>query len=153
MDLISGLPHQTLDDWLNSLNKAIELQPKHISSYDLVLEPTTVFGKKYQAGDNPLPADEITAQMYQIASEKLTQAGYIHYEISNYAQPNYQCRHNQVYWHNQPYYGFGMGAASYNHNQRFTRPRTRDQYFAWVEKLAQENGNIEAPSSHLTMNY
>lgn len=143
LDLISGLPHQTMDDWLDSLQKAIALQPKHISCYDLVLEPTTVFGKKYQAGDNPLPPDEITAQMYKIASEKLRAAGYIHYEISNYAQEGYQCRHNQVYWHNQPYYGFGMGAASYYNQQRFTRPRTRKEYFQWVETFKQQGGKIE----------
>ena len=145
LDLISGLPHQILEDWLDSLNKAIELQPKHLSCYDLVLEPTTVFGKKYQAGDNPLPPDETTAQMYKVASEKLRQAGYIHYEISNYAQEGYQCRHNQVYWHNQPYYAFGMGAASYYNNQRFTRPRTRKEYFAWVEKLKQQGGKLDIP--------
>ena len=145
LDLISGLPHQSLEDWLDSLNKAIELQPKHISCYDLVLEPTTVFGKKYQAGDNPLPPDETTAQMYKVASEKLRQAGYIHYEISNYGQEGYQCRHNQVYWHNQPYYAFGMGAASYYNNQRFTRPRTRKEYFAWVEKFTQQRGKLDVP--------
>ena len=145
LDLISGLPYQTLEDCKQSLEKAIELQPKHLSCYDLVLEPTTVFGKKYQAGDTPLPTDENAAQMYRLTSEKLTQAGYLHYEISNYAQPDYQCRHNQVYWHNQPYYGFGMGAASYVNNQRFSRPRTRKEYYEWVEKLEQQNGQQDLP--------
>ncbi len=145
LDLISGLPHQTFEDWLDSLDKAIELEPKHLSCYDLVLEPTTVFGKKYHAGDNPLPPDDVTAQMYKVASEKLRQAGYSHYEISNYAQDGYQSIHNQVYWHNQPYYGFGMGAASYYNNQRFTRPRTRKEYFAWLENLKQHQGKLDVP--------
>ena len=83
--------------------------------------------------------------MYRLTSEKLTQAGYLHYEISNYAQPDYQCRHNQVYWHNQAYYGFGMGAASYVNNQRFSRPRTRKEYYEWVEKLEQQNGQQDLP--------
>ena len=99
--------------------------------------------KKYQPGDNPLPPDDITAQMYTIAAEKLREAGYIHYEISNYAQEGYQCRHNQVYWHNQPYYGFGMGAASYYNQQRFTRPRTRKEYFHWVQNFKQRGGELE----------
>ncbi|MTF37932.1 radical SAM family heme chaperone HemW [Cyanobacterium aponinum] len=144
LDLISGLPYQTLNDWLDSLEKAIALSPKHISCYDLVLEPTTVFGKKYQEGDNPLPMDEITAQMYRLASEKLGLHFYEHYEISNYAQKGYECRHNQVYWLNQSYYGFGMGAASYVNNIRFTRPRTRQEYFKWVEQLKANQGKIEA---------
>ncbi len=122
LDLISGLPQQTLTDWENSLEKAIELQPAHLSCYDLVLEAVTPFGKQYQPGKKPLPDDETTAKMYVLAGEKLALAGYQHYEISNYAKPGYQCRHNRVYWENRPYYGFGMGAASYLHQQRFTRP-------------------------------
>lgn len=145
LDLISGLPHQTLKDWQQSLEAAIALAPKHISCYDLVLEPTTVFGKKYQAGNNPLPMDETTATMYRLASEKLTSKGYEHYEISNYAQTDYQCQHNLTYWLNQPYYGFGMGAASYTHNIRFTRPRTRKEYFQWVNQLKENQGKINAP--------
>lgn len=145
IDLISGLPYQTMKQWEFSLQTAIKLQPKHISCYDLVLEPVTVFGKKYQAGDNPLPPDEISANMYRFASEILKEAGYFHYEISNYAQSDYECRHNQVYWYNQPYYGFGMGAASYTQKQRFTRPRNRKEYFIWVENLTKNQGIFDAP--------
>ncbi|BAQ61904.1 hypothetical protein GM3708_2310 [Geminocystis sp. NIES-3708] len=143
LDLISGLPYQSLDDWQESLEKAITLQPKHLSCYDLVLEPVTVFGKKYAEGDNPLPPDETAAKMYCLASEKLTQAGYTHYEISNYGQKGYECRHNQVYWRNEFYHGFGMGAASYTENKRFTRPRTRKEYFNWVEKYIENKGVID----------
>lgn len=145
MDLISGLPHQTVEEWQFSLQKAIKWQPQHISCYDLVLEPLTVFGKQYQAGDKPLPADEVSADMYRLASQMLTEAGYCHYEISNYAQPSYQCRHNQVYWDNKPYYAFGMGAANYTQQKRFTRPRNRQDYFLWVEKLRHNHGIIDAP--------
>jgi oxygen-independent coproporphyrinogen-3 oxidase len=134
LDLISGLPQQTLADWENSLEKAIELQPTHLSCYDLVLEAVTPFGKQYQPGQKPLPDDETTARMYSLASEKLALAGYQHYEISNYAKPGYQCQHNRVYWENRPYYGFGMGAASYLNQQRFTRPRKSQEYFAWVKE-------------------
>lgn len=145
LDLISGLPHQSFEDWEESLIKSIDLQPKHLSCYDLVLEPTTVFGKKYEAGDNPLPPDDITARMYCFASEKLGEAGYNHYEISNYGKDGYESRHNRVYWYNEFYHGFGMGAASYTDYKRFTRPRTRKEYFAWVENYQQLAGNIDVP--------
>ena len=136
LDLISGLPHQTPQHWQDSLQQAINLAPEHLSCYDLVLEPVTAFGKQYQPGEKPLPEDETTANMYRQAQKILTQAGYGHYEISNYARQGYQCRHNRVYWENRPYYGFGMGAASYVNKQRFNRPRTRAEYYDWVEKGA-----------------
>ncbi len=137
LDLISGLPYQTLEDWQSSLEQAIAIQPKHISCYDLVLEPVTAFGKQYKPGKFPLPDDNNTATMYKIAQQLLTEAGYEHYEISNYAQVGYQCDHNLVYWENKPYYGLGMGAASYTNNQRFTRPRTRKDYYQWLKSLQQ----------------
>lgn len=90
------------------------------------------FWQTISAWGKTLPDDETTANMYRLATEKLTCVGYQHYEISNYALSGYQCRHNRVYWQNRPYYGFGMGAASYTHNQRFTRPRKRPEYYEWV---------------------
>jgi putative oxygen-independent coproporphyrinogen III oxidase len=142
LDLISGLPHQTLEQWQASLEAAVEIAPTHISSYDLVVEPVTAFGRQYQPGSKPLPTDETTAQMYQLAHEILGNAGYEHYEISNYAQPGHQCRHNRVYWENRPYYGFGMGAASYTQGCRFTRPRTRREYYEWVQQLTEASGVV-----------
>ncbi len=137
LDLISGLPYQTIEDWQFSLEKAIEISPNHISCYDLVLEPVTAFGKQYKPGKFPLPDDNNTAEMYKIAEKLLTEAGYEHYEISNYAKSGYQCQHNLVYWENKPYYGLGMGAASYTNNQRFTRARTRKDYYQWLQNLQQ----------------
>ncbi|MEA5618994.1 radical SAM family heme chaperone HemW [Cronbergia sp. UHCC 0137] len=133
LDLISGLPHQSLDQWQDSLTRAIALTPTHISIYDLTIEPGTAFGRYYKPGDNPLPTDETTVKMYQTAQQILTGAGYQHYEISNYAQIGHQCQHNRVYWQNRPYYGFGMGAASYVQGKRFTRPRTTKEYYQWVK--------------------
>jgi putative oxygen-independent coproporphyrinogen III oxidase len=132
LDLISGLPQQTIADWEDSLKCAINLNPNHISCYDLIVEAQTPFAKQYQPGDKPLPSDENTAQMYRIAQQTLTAAGYEHYEISNYAKPDYQCRHNLTYWHNLPYYAFGMGAASNLEERRFTRPRKTQEYYQWV---------------------
>ena len=141
LDLISGLPHQSLSQWQASLTTAVALGPNHLSCYDLVLERVTAFGKQYEPGIKPLPSDETTAKMYRLAQEILTGAGYVHYEISNYSKPEFQCRHNQVYWQNKPYYGFGMGAASYVESRRFTRPRTRREYYDWLQSW-QEQGRI-----------
>jgi oxygen-independent coproporphyrinogen-3 oxidase len=133
LDLISGLPHQSLDQWQDSLNQAVAIAPTHISIYDLTIEPGTAFGRYYQPGDNPLPTDETTVKMYRMGQQVLTSAGYYHYEISNYAQPGHQCQHNRVYWENRTYYGFGMGAASYIEKKRFTRPRKTQEYYQWVQ--------------------
>jgi putative oxygen-independent coproporphyrinogen III oxidase len=145
LDLISGLPHQTLEHWQASLEKAIALYPNHISIYDLTIEPMTAFGHHYQPGIAPLPADETTAQMYRLAQKMLTEAGYEHYEISNYAQPGHQCCHNRVYWENRPFYGFGMGATSYLQGDRFARPRKTREYYEWV-KTRQQNSPSASPS-------
>lgn len=133
LDLISGLPGQTDADWDESLTLAIQAQPRHISCYDLVLEPQTVFDKREQRGQLTLPPEAQSAQFYRRAQQQLTQAGFQHYEISNYAQPGYPCRHNQIYWRNQPYYGIGMGATSYLQGRRFSRPRTRATYYEWLQ--------------------
>ncbi|MGK7939190.1 MAG: radical SAM family heme chaperone HemW [Crocosphaera sp.] len=145
LDLISGLPYQSLQQWKSSLEQAIKINPKHISCYDLVLEPVTPFGKQYQPGKNPLPNDHDTAKMYKMAQAFLTQASYEHYEISNYAKPNYQCHHNLVYWDNKPYYGLGMGAASYTNNKRFTRPKTRKNYYNWIDELVKSGYFLNSP--------
>jgi oxygen-independent coproporphyrinogen-3 oxidase len=134
LDLISGLPYQTLEHWQDSLEKAIALAPTHLSCYDLIIESVTPFGRQYKPGISPLPSDETTAEMYRMAQRMLTAAGYKHYEISNYARPGYQCRHNRVYWENRPFYGFGMGATSYVGGDRVARPRKTGEYYEWVEK-------------------
>ncbi|MBE9094603.1 radical SAM family heme chaperone HemW [Tychonema sp. LEGE 07203] len=136
LDLISGLPHQTLEHWEASLKSAVEIGPTHLSSYDLIVEDGTAFGRYFEAGAPPLPADETAAGMYRLARSILTDAGYEHYEISNYSRPGYQCRHNRVYWENRPYYGLGMGAASYVQGRRLTRPRKTQEYYQWVRSIS-----------------
>ncbi len=134
LDLISGLPNQTIAQWQDSLDQAIALSPNHISVYDLTIEPMTAFGKRYQPGLTPLPTDEATALMYRMAQQILTFAGYEHYEISNYARPGFQCQHNRVYWKNQSFYGFGMGATSYIGGDRAAHPRKTREYYDWVQQ-------------------
>jgi oxygen-independent coproporphyrinogen-3 oxidase len=142
LDLISGLPHQSLAQWQDSLTQAVAATPTHISIYDLTIEPGTAFNRYYKPGDHPLPTDETTVKMYQLGQKTLTDAGYEHYEISNYAQPGHQCQHNRVYWQNRPYYGFGMGAASYIHGKRFTRPRKTQEYYQWLKTGAVINCEV-----------
>lgn len=141
IDLISGLPEQTLEQWQQTLQIALEISPPHLSVYDLIVEPMTVFERRYETGKLNLPSDETSAQFYRLTSQILREAGYDHYEISNYARPGYHCRHNLVYWQNQPYYGWGMGAASYLEGIRFIRPRTRKTYYQWL----QDGGVIDTP--------
>ncbi|MBU6228749.1 MAG: coproporphyrinogen III oxidase [Cyanobacteria bacterium REEB459] len=140
LDLISGLPHQTLEGWRLGLERAVDLGCHHLSLYDLSLEPQTVFAKRYRPGLTPLPTEDQTAAMYRIAHTYLGDRGYHHYEVSNYAQPGHECRHNLTYWHNQPYYGFGLGATSYTQRQRVSRPRTQASYRDWVEHFQQRGG-------------
>ncbi|MBX2863654.1 MAG: radical SAM family heme chaperone HemW [Leptolyngbyaceae cyanobacterium MAG.088] len=145
LDLISGLPDQTLKQWQQALEAAIAAQPHHLSIYDLTIEPSTPFGKQYQPGQQPLPTEAATVKMYRLAQQNLTAAGYDHYEISNYAKPGHPCRHNRTYWKNQPFYGFGMGATSYTQGQRFARPRTQKTYRQWLDQYQQAGGILNEP--------
>lgn len=133
LDLIFGLPHQTLEHWQQSLQALIAISPPHVSIYDLTIESGTKFGRLYRPGDAPLPPEEATVEMYLMARELLTQAGYIHYEISNFARPGFQCRHNRVYWENRPYFGFGMGSVGYEGRRRIQQPKTLYDYFEQVK--------------------
>ncbi len=144
-DLISGLPYQGLEQWQESLGEAIALNPQHLSVYDLIVEPKTVFARRYQPETHPLPDGELAAEFYRQAIAQLQTAGYDHYEISNHAQPGYTCRHNQTYWQNRPYYGFGMGATSYTQGQRLSRPRTRVDYVKWLQQYLEQDGRLDAP--------
>jgi len=139
LDLICGLPHQTMAHWHESVQAAITLKPTHLSIYDLVVEPQTAFARYFSPGEAPLPSDEATIEMYKTARDALIAHGYDHYEICNYAQPGYEARHNLTYWRCEPNYGFGMGATSYlphaDGPQRIDRPRTQSSYRQWVEQL------------------
>ncbi len=151
LDLISGLPHQTIAQWQDSLQQAIAYAPTHISTYDLTIESGTVFGKRYRPGDQPLPTDEATAKMYRLAHQILGDAGYAHYEVSNYAKPGYQCQHNRIYWANASFYGFGMGATSYLRGDRLARPRQLSAYCDWVTEFDPNPAAIPLPPNELLL--
>ena len=113
IDLIFALPGQTASHWETTLDAALGLSPEHISLYELTIEQGTRFARMCAEGLLELPDEDAMLEMYETAIENLTSAGYEHYEVSNFARPGFRSRHNQVYWRNEPFYGFGAGATSY----------------------------------------
>ena len=112
LDLIYGLPGQTLKDWRRTLLTALALEPEHLALYELSVEPATPFAARQERGELSLPEDDLMAEMEVLAQAELRRHGYQRYEISNYARPGFQCRHNLNYWQNGPYVGLGAGAVS-----------------------------------------
>ncbi len=110
VDVMYGIPEQTLDSFRETLSKVIELSPQHISVYGLILEEGTPFFENVNSLN--LPTEDEECDMYYLASQMLRNAGYSHYEISNYAQNGYEARHNLKYWHNKEYIGVGISAYS-----------------------------------------
>lgn len=128
MDLMFALPGQTQHIWHETLEKAIELCPEHISFYSLQIEEDTPFATMYEKGIFEETPDETDRQMYKHAAEFLTGSGYRHYEISNAAKPGFESRHNLKYWTMQEYLGLGLGASSYLKSRRFKNTEALDAY-------------------------
>jgi len=128
LDLIFAVPGQTLADWQSDIDRALTYQPDHLSTYGLTYEKGTPLWKQRERGQVHALDEELELAMYQMGMEKLTQAGYIHYEISNFMKPGSACRHNEVYWANHAHYGFGMGAAGYLHGTRHVNSRSLHDY-------------------------
>lgn len=134
VDLISAIPFQTVESWKKTLHSICELNPEHISAYSLIIEEGTPFYDKYGEGRNEkeLPTEEEERQMYYDTLEVLKSYGYERYEISNYAKPGYECRHNLGYWSRTEYLGIGLGAASLMDNRRWCEDGE-------IEELTREN--------------
>ncbi|AIS52165.1 oxygen-independent coproporphyrinogen-III oxidase HemN [Thermoanaerobacter kivui] len=146
IDLIYALPTQTMEEWKNTLEEAVKLQPSHISTYSLILEPNTLFYKLYTEGKLPTVEEDIEIDMYHWAIEFLEKTGYIHYEISNFALPSFQCRHNMLYWSCGHYLGFGAGAHSYMENIRYNNIERIEDYIKHIN----EKGDATANKTVLT---
>jgi oxygen-independent coproporphyrinogen-3 oxidase len=130
LDLMFGVPHQTLASWGQSLDAAIGLGVEHVSTYGLTVEAGTPY-ERWQARDpGAFPDDDRGADCYALAIERLTAAGYEQYEISNFARPGFRCAHNENYWRNGAYLGLGVGAASYRDGVRATHTRDLAAYEA-----------------------
>ncbi|APD47404.1 radical SAM family heme chaperone HemW [Synechococcus sp. CS-602] len=134
LDLIQGLPQQDLNHWHNQLRQAVAVDAPHLSIYDLIVEPGTVFAWRQKRGALPLPDSDLGADLMALTSERLKAAGYGHYEISNYARPGHVSRHNRVYWSGAGWWGFGLGATSAPYGRRLARPRTRAAYGEWLSE-------------------
>jgi putative oxygen-independent coproporphyrinogen III oxidase len=145
LDLIQALPGQDLPRWQEQLEQAIGLKPPHLSIYDLIVEPGTVFERRQRRGDLNLPEEDTAADLMLLTSRVLASAGYGHYEISNYALPGHASRHNRVYWSGAGWWGFGMGATAAPGGVRQARPRTREAYAAWLTEQALP-GEASAPA-------
>lgn len=134
IDLIFRLPHQTREDFADSLQQALALGIPHYSIYSLILENKTVFYNLMRQGKLPLPTQDEEADMYEMAIQTMADKGFTHYEISNYGQPGYESRHNLAYWQNQHYFGFGAGAHGYLKGVRYQNHGPIQHYLQAVEE-------------------
>lgn len=140
LDIMSALPGQSVENYKKTLETVLSLRPQHISAYSLIVEEGTPFYEKYgqeseklqATGEKQpdLPSEEEEREMYALTEKLLAAAGYHRYEISNYALPGMECRHNRVYWKRGNYVGFGLGAASMVENVRFENARKMQEYLA-----------------------
>ena len=119
IDIMSALPSQTRSSYLNTLKRVVSLKPEHISAYSLIIEEGTPFYERYKDGKG-LPGEDADREMYHDTKAFLKENGYERYEISNYAKPGYECKHNTGYWTRKPYLGFGIAAASLFNEKRCT---------------------------------
>ncbi|MBK8575833.1 MAG: radical SAM family heme chaperone HemW [Elusimicrobia bacterium] len=141
VDLMFGLPGQTFDGWVKTLERVIELSPEHLSAYALHVEESTYFHRSGVQSDDDLQAD-----MYELTADLLESAGYVHYEISNFAHPGFECRHNLRYWRNQECLGAGTSSAGYDGIRRRTNTDDLSIYLSSVEK----NGVPDSESLELS---
>ncbi|MCY7345896.1 MAG: radical SAM family heme chaperone HemW [Pyrinomonadaceae bacterium] len=133
-DLIAGLPRQTLKDWERNLDEALKLKPEHLSLYLLEIVEGTPLAAQIRSGRQPLPDEDLAAEMYEMMLEKVSADGYRQYEISNYALPNYESKHNSKYWTLSPVFGFGCSAHSFDGgNVRYSNERDAARYAALIE--------------------
>lgn len=147
IDLMSALPGQSLETWEDTLSKVLALEPEHISAYSLIIEEGTPFYEKYGEMDcemlpsERLPEEETERRMYEVTEEYLNRAGLYRYEISNYARPGYESRHNSFYWERVPYLGFGLGSSSFYSETRWRGTSDLEQYIS-IWRASAENGKI-----------
>lgn len=133
LDLMFGLPGQTAASWQRTLRGTLELEPEHLAIYELTIEENTPFASLRQQGRLTLPDEDEVLAMMAIAAEETARAGLFRYEISNYARPGRECRHNLIYWHNGDYLGLGAGAVSCLAGRRCTAVRDIEEYCRLVE--------------------
>ncbi len=135
LDLMYALPGQSMAQWRDTLDAAIALDVPHISAYSLIVEDGTPMAARVASGEVILPDDDTVNAMQREAIERLSKAGYGRYEISNYAKPGFECRHNLTYWQRGDYLGLGCAAHSMLDNCRFHNPDSLDEYLAGARMM------------------
>jgi oxygen-independent coproporphyrinogen-3 oxidase len=148
MDLIAGLPHQTRETWRKSLDELLGIRPEHVSIYMLEIDEGSRLGRESIAGGErygaaSIPSDDEIADCYEIARTQLSAAGYGHYEISNWALPGMESKHNLKYWRREPYIGLGAGAHSFDGTQRWANNHDAAQYAARIEEGISAREQVE----------
>jgi oxygen-independent coproporphyrinogen III oxidase len=128
VDLMFGLPNQHIEDWKETLENVIKLDPEHISCYSLIIEPNTPLYYMYKKGDVKVPEEEKEREMYDFAINFLLDNGYIQYEISNFSKKGYECAHNLTYWNLGEYLGCGVDAHSYMNGYRYRKSKNIKEY-------------------------
>lgn len=133
IDLIYGLPNQTMEQWQTTLDQALSLELPHYSGYSLIVEPKTVFYNLMRKGKLPLPGEDKEAEMFDLLMKRMDQEGRKRYEISNFAVPGYESIHNLLYWNNEEYAGIGAGAHGYLNGNRYSNIGPLLKYIETVE--------------------
>ncbi len=151
VDLMSGLPGQTLDSWKNTLRHVAMLRPEHISAYSLIIEEGTPFYERYHDHPELLPDEDTEREMYYATKSILAQSGYSRYEISNYSKPGYECRHNIGYWTGTEYVGMGLGSSSYVYGYRFKNISDIDEYLKIHMDSSDADEKIHTEIEQLTL--
>lgn len=152
IDLMYGFPGETLDDWQRDIDAALSLDVEHLSAYCLMVEEGTALYERLKMKDEKLkmPNEELERQMYELLIDKLTAAGYEHYEISNFSKPGYRSRHNSSYWNDTPYVGLGAAAHSYDGHRRSWNVADIHQYIEAIERgeLPSEQEEIDGDTHY-----
>ena len=143
VDLMSAIPGQTLVSWEKSLTRILGMEPEHISCYSLIIEEGTPFFELFEKGRLDLPGEDEEREMYYLTERLMNAHGYHRYEISNYARPGYECRHNVRYWRRSPYIGFGIGAASLLDETRWSNTRDLQRYLSRSGSLSDIREEIQ----------
>lgn len=132
LDLIAGLPGQTLGQWEQNLDEALSLSPEHISLYLLEIHQSTPLAEQIRSGRQTRPDEELAAEMYEMMLDRLAAAGYAQYEISNFSLPGRESRHNSKYWTLDPVFGFGVSAHSFDGRERYANERDTAKYVEMI---------------------